>query len=87
MASLLPDLGSWMSEQDEEETDRKHCWVCGALGAPKTHVSGTMQCVICDVTWTLFQPDKHGKDKAVMYGGQVLELVDHSKPGTLGSPA
>lgn len=76
-----------MNEQDDE-ADHKHCWVCGALGAPKTHVSGTMQCVTCDVTWAI--RENHWIKElplSVNYQGTWIDYVDHSAQDTLGSPA
>lgn len=67
--------------------DPEKCWSCGKPGSKKTYLPNALWCVVCDVTWSLHEIDKHGGDTATLYRGEILKLVDHTDPRSSSSPA
>jgi len=68
--------------------DPERCWLCGQKGSPVWgRAEGILQCIYCDVTWSQHELDNHGQDKTIIYQGSLIDLVDHTEPGSLGSPA
>jgi hypothetical protein len=69
----------------QQETDPELCWNCGNPGAPD--VTRRMTCPECEVTWMPGLSAARGDPNHACWMGEVIDCVDFTKPGALGTPA
>ena len=62
-----------------------NCWNCGGPGI--TYVGSANICPKCDVTWRPYRTNPRKLNSRVPYLGDVIDVVDFTKPGAPSCPA